>query len=216
MDRTGHGRCVSGKEAGGIARLLAEATPGLAGAAQEGKAVALPQLNRLSLCGSKVLIPTGNQTVNDPFSTGGPNYREFLYALTDFAGQSQNFDGNGPYFRIQPGGGDLLVGEPNPDGNLTTDKTGYAFTEHAAARRRAPAPGPSAEEARSALRQAASARRQLRRHRSADPDPGGGTMSRSRRTQPLEALSRDALASDPRAKQRHDRDHRPGPRRASR
>jgi ABC-type transporter Mla subunit MlaD len=119
---------VSGKEAGGIARLLAEATPGLAGAAQEGKAVALPQLNRLSLCGSKVLIPTGNETINDPFSTGGPNYREFLYTLTDFAGQSQNFDGNGPYFRIQPGGGNLLVGEPNPDGNLTTDKTGYAFT----------------------------------------------------------------------------------------
>ncbi len=119
---------VSGKEAGGIARLLAEATPGLAGAAQEAKAVALPQLNRLSLCGSKVLIPTGNQTIADPFSTGGPNYREFLYTLTDFAGQSQNFDGNGAYFRIQPGGGELLVAEPNPNGGQTTEKNGYAFT----------------------------------------------------------------------------------------
>jgi len=119
---------VSGKEAGGIARLLAEATPGLAGAAQEGKAVALPQLNRLSLCGSRVLLPTGEQTINDQFSTGGPNYREFFYALTDFAGQSQNFDGNGPYFRIQPGGGDILVGEPNPKGDQGTEKTGFAFT----------------------------------------------------------------------------------------
>jgi ABC-type transporter Mla subunit MlaD len=119
---------VSGKEAGGIARLLAEATPGLAGAAQEGKAVALPQLNRLSLCGSKVLIPTGNQTIGGQFSTGGPNYREFFYTLTDFAGQSQNFDGNGPYLRIQPGGGDVLVGESNPDGNLSTDKTAWGFT----------------------------------------------------------------------------------------
>jgi phospholipid/cholesterol/gamma-HCH transport system substrate-binding protein len=119
---------VSGKEAGGTARLLREATPGLAGAAKEGKAVALPQLNRLSLCGSKVLIPTGNQVAEDPFSTGQPNYREFMYSLTDFAGQSQNFDGNGAYFRIQPGGGNLLVGEPNPGGNLNTDKTGYAFT----------------------------------------------------------------------------------------
>ena len=63
---------VSGKEAGGIARLLREATPGLAGAAQEGKAVALPQLNRLSLCGSKVLIPTGNQVAEDPFSDSRP------------------------------------------------------------------------------------------------------------------------------------------------
>jgi phospholipid/cholesterol/gamma-HCH transport system substrate-binding protein len=119
---------VSGKEAGGIAKLLAEATPGLAGAAQEGKAVALPQLNRLSLCGSKVLLPTGEQTIGDQFSTGGPNYRELFYTLTDFAGQSQNFDGNGPYFRIQPGGGDILVGEPNPNGGQTTEKNGYAFT----------------------------------------------------------------------------------------
>jgi phospholipid/cholesterol/gamma-HCH transport system substrate-binding protein len=119
---------VSGKEGGGIARLLAEATPGLAGAAQQGKAVALPQLNRLSLCGSRVLLPTGEQTINDQFTTGGPNYREFFYALTDFAGQSQNFDGNGPYFRIQPGGGDILVGEPNPAGGQTTEKTGFAFT----------------------------------------------------------------------------------------
>jgi phospholipid/cholesterol/gamma-HCH transport system substrate-binding protein len=119
---------VSGKEAGGLAKLLAEAIPGLAGAAQEGKANALPQLNRLSLCGSKVLLPTGEQTINDQFSTGGPNYREFLYTLTDFAGQSQNFDGNGPYFRIQPGGGDILVGEPNPAGGQTTEKSGYAFT----------------------------------------------------------------------------------------
>jgi hypothetical protein len=75
-----------------------------------------------------VLIPTGDQTINDQFSTGGPNYREFFYALTDFAGQSQNFDGNGPYFRIQPGGGDILVGEPNPAGGQTTEKTGFAFT----------------------------------------------------------------------------------------
>jgi virulence factor Mce-like protein len=119
---------VSGKEAGGIARLLAEATPGLAGAAQEGKAVALPQLNRISLCGSQVLLPTGEQTITDQFSTGGPNYREFLYTLSNFAGQSQNFDGNGAYLRIQPGGGDLLVGEPNPGGNTDTDKTGWAYT----------------------------------------------------------------------------------------
>jgi phospholipid/cholesterol/gamma-HCH transport system substrate-binding protein len=119
---------VSGKEGGGLAKLVAEATPGLAGAAQEGKAVALPQLNRLSLCGSKVLLPTGEQTINDQFSTGGPNYREFLYTLTDFAGQGQNFDGNGPYLRIQPGGGELLVAEPNPEGGQTTEKNGYAFT----------------------------------------------------------------------------------------
>ena len=119
---------LSGKEAGGTARLLREATPGLAGAAQAGKAVALPQLNRISLCTSKVLVPTGNQVINDQFSTGQPNYREFLYSLTNFAGWGQGFDGNGPFLRVQPGGGNLLVEQKNPKGNLTTDKQDFAHT----------------------------------------------------------------------------------------
>ncbi len=119
---------LSGKEAGGTAKLLREATPGLAGAAQAGKAVALPQLNRISLCTTKVLVPTGNQVINDQFSTGGPNYREFLYSLTDFSGWGQNFDGNGPFLRVQPGGGNLLVEQKNPKGNLTTDKQDFAHT----------------------------------------------------------------------------------------
>jgi ABC-type transporter Mla subunit MlaD len=119
---------LSGKEAGGTAKLLREATPGLTGAAQAGKAIALPQLNRISLCTTKVLVPTGNQVINDQFSTGQPNYREFLYTLTDFAGWGQNFDGNGPFLRLQPGGGNLLVEQKNPAGNLSTDKRDYAHT----------------------------------------------------------------------------------------
>ncbi|HUC06922.1 MAG TPA: MlaD family protein [Solirubrobacterales bacterium] len=119
---------LSGREAGGTARLLREATPGLAGAAQAGKAVALPQLNRISLCASRVLVPTGNQVINDRFSTGQPNYREFLYTLADFSGWGQNFDGNGPFLRVQPGGGNILVEQKNPNGNLSTDKRDYAHT----------------------------------------------------------------------------------------
>jgi phospholipid/cholesterol/gamma-HCH transport system substrate-binding protein len=117
---------LSEKEAGGAVRLLAEATPGLAGAAQVGKELTLPQINRLSLCTSNVLVPTGNQTIEDQFSTGGPNYREFLYNLTNFAAAAQNFDGNGPFLRANVGGGPLLVGEPNPQGNLTSDGINYA------------------------------------------------------------------------------------------
>jgi virulence factor Mce-like protein len=119
---------LSGKEGGGVARLLAESTPGLAGAAQGGKEVALPQLNQLSLCTTKVLVPTANQTIDDRFSTGGPNYREFLYNLVNFAGFSQNYDGNGPYVRTQVGGGPILVGEPRPQGNPDTlsDQVNYA------------------------------------------------------------------------------------------
>jgi ABC-type transporter Mla subunit MlaD len=121
---------LSGKEGGGVARLLAESTPGLAGAAQAGKEVALPELNRLSLCTTKVMVPTGDQVINDRFSTGGPNYREFLYNLVNFAGFAQNYDGNGPYGRAQAGGGPVLVGEPNPEGNTDTlsDGINYAHT----------------------------------------------------------------------------------------
>jgi phospholipid/cholesterol/gamma-HCH transport system substrate-binding protein len=105
---------LSGKEGGGAAKLLAESTPGLAGAAQAGNEVALPQLNQLSLCTTKVLVPTSEETINDQFSTGGPNYREFWYLLADFAGASQNFDGNGPYVRAQGGGGPYILEEFNP------------------------------------------------------------------------------------------------------
>jgi ABC-type transporter Mla subunit MlaD len=120
---------LSGKEGGGVARLLAESTPGLAGAAQAGVETALPQLNQLSLCTTKVLVPLGNQVINDRFSTGGPNYREFLYNLVNFAAQGQNFDGNGPYFRIQGGGGSQLVGaDAGSKQELTSDQVNYAHT----------------------------------------------------------------------------------------
>ena len=121
---------LSGKEGGGVAKLLKESTPGLAAAAQAGKEVTLPQLNRLSLCTTKVMVPTGNQAIEDRFGTGGPNYREFLYTFANFAAAGQNFDGNGPYMRAQVGGGPLLVGEPNPVGNPHTfsDQINYSHT----------------------------------------------------------------------------------------
>jgi phospholipid/cholesterol/gamma-HCH transport system substrate-binding protein len=116
---------LSGKEAGGVARLLRESTPGLAGSAQAGKANTIPQINRISLCTSRVFVPTGNQTIEDGFKTG-PNYREFFYYLANFSGMTQNFDGNGHYIRVQPGGGGTLVKLENPSGNLKTDKQDWA------------------------------------------------------------------------------------------
>jgi phospholipid/cholesterol/gamma-HCH transport system substrate-binding protein len=121
---------LSGKEAGGDVKLLQQSTPGLAGAALAGKKVTLPQINQLSLCTSKVMVPTGNEVINDRFSTGGPNYREFLYNLVNFAGMAQNFDGNGPYARAQAGGGPVLVGEPDPAApkELPAEQVNYAHT----------------------------------------------------------------------------------------
>jgi ABC-type transporter Mla subunit MlaD len=105
---------LSEKEAGGAVKLLAEATPGLAGATQAGKAIALPQLNQLSQCTTKVLVPTSEEPIEDQFSDGGPNYRDFWRLLSNFASASQNFDGNGPYVRAQAGGGPYLLEEFNP------------------------------------------------------------------------------------------------------
>jgi ABC-type transporter Mla subunit MlaD len=119
---------LSAKELGGTARLLRETTPGLAGSAQVGKAITIPQLNRISLCTSRVIVPTGNQVIEDQFSTGQPSYREFLYTLANFAGWGSNFDGNGPYVRVQPGGGNVLVEAEAPEGNLTTDRRVFAHT----------------------------------------------------------------------------------------
>jgi phospholipid/cholesterol/gamma-HCH transport system substrate-binding protein len=121
---------LSAREAGGVARLLRESTPALAGAALVSKRTTVPAINQLSVCTTKVMVPTMDQTINDRFSTGGPNYREFLYNLVNFAGMAQNFDGNGPYARAQVGGGPVLVGEPNPKGNQDTlsDAINYAHT----------------------------------------------------------------------------------------
>jgi ABC-type transporter Mla subunit MlaD len=119
---------LSGKEGGGVAKLLAESTPALAGAAVVSKRNTVPQINRLSVCTTKVMVPTGNEVINDRFSTGGPNYREFLYNLVNFASQAQNFDGNGPYFRLQGGGGGVLVGEGNPSAPQGSEKVQYART----------------------------------------------------------------------------------------
>ncbi|MBS1889643.1 MAG: MCE family protein [Actinobacteria bacterium] len=109
---------LSEKEAGGTARLLAESTPGLAGAAQAGRSLTLPQTNQLSLCTTKVLVPTSEQPINDRFGDGGPNYRDFWRSLSDFASAGQNFDGNGPYVRAQGGGGPYLLEELNPAAEL--------------------------------------------------------------------------------------------------
>lgn len=99
---------VSSAEAGAIARLLRRATPGLAGASRAGIDT-IRQMNRLGLCTSEVLVPTGDQEIRDRFGTGGPNYREFFYAASNIAGESQNFDGNGAFLRLQAGGGGVPV-----------------------------------------------------------------------------------------------------------
>lgn len=122
---------LSGREGGGVAKLLREATPGLAGAAQGGKAKALPQLNQIGACTTRVIVPTGNQVINDQFSTGGPNYREFFYYLVNFAGITQNFDGNGHYLKVAPAAGDVLTEIENPASRIPTDQRVFTYSVEA-------------------------------------------------------------------------------------
>jgi len=75
----------------------------------------LPQLRYLGLCLSKTLIPTGSQVIEDgSFGNGQKAVREFLYAAVNVAGESQNFDGNGRFVRVMPGGGALNIGTDDP------------------------------------------------------------------------------------------------------
>jgi phospholipid/cholesterol/gamma-HCH transport system substrate-binding protein len=70
----------------------------------------LRRVDRVSRCALDVLLPTLNEKIDDgPLSTGIPNYEEFFQAMVGLTGESQNFDGNGPYTRLQPGGGGATV-----------------------------------------------------------------------------------------------------------
>jgi phospholipid/cholesterol/gamma-HCH transport system substrate-binding protein len=92
------------------------------------------QLGLFARCANDTLIPTGNAVVpnngTDAFSTGSPNYQEFLYAAVNFAGISQNFDGNGPFLRVQ-GGGSVIpnvttLRADNPGQGTTNPLWGYS------------------------------------------------------------------------------------------
>jgi phospholipid/cholesterol/gamma-HCH transport system substrate-binding protein len=112
------GLLLTDGELGGIARMLKNASPGLAATAA-GSRQAFPETSKLSLCTSQVLIPAGDVVITaDGFSTGQPNYRELFYGTVQLAGESQGFDGNGPYVRFQTGGGEELVHNQNPTGGF--------------------------------------------------------------------------------------------------
>jgi phospholipid/cholesterol/gamma-HCH transport system substrate-binding protein len=66
----------------------------------------LPQVDLANRCFINVILPTGDEKIDDGFlTTGLENYKEFWQAMTGLSGESQNFDGNGQYTRFQTGGG---------------------------------------------------------------------------------------------------------------
>jgi hypothetical protein len=126
-------RLLGKNELAFIANELRKAAPGAGVATSDGKGL-FSQIDLLSRCVDDVLLPTGDVVLSDsgvgvepPFSpfnfeTGVPNYKEFMYAATGLAGETQNFDGNGPYIRFQTGGGGVDTVGDQPSGGFRNDK----------------------------------------------------------------------------------------------
>jgi phospholipid/cholesterol/gamma-HCH transport system substrate-binding protein len=73
-------------------------------------AALLRQVDLLSRCGTKVLIPTANARIEDgPRTAGTSVFAEFLSATVGANGAAQTFDGNGFMLRGHPGGGGTPV-----------------------------------------------------------------------------------------------------------
>jgi phospholipid/cholesterol/gamma-HCH transport system substrate-binding protein len=96
---------VSPAELGGLVDDLQPAVSDLAATIAIAPEL-LSQLDLVDRCALRVVLPTANTVIDDPpFSTGLESYKEFFLSLVGLTGESQNFDGNGPYTRFQPGGG---------------------------------------------------------------------------------------------------------------
>jgi len=96
---------VGEKELRGLARNLRSATPALAQLAKTGTSV-LTKVRELSSCTSNVLVPTGNDQIQDKaFPTHGPVYQDLGKFLPGLAGESRGFDGNGQFFKVLGTGG---------------------------------------------------------------------------------------------------------------
>ena len=121
------------EELGGLVKNLRIATPELAAGTYNLTGL-LRQLQLTSTCVTEVLDPTGDVVINDQFSTGASNFREFFYGAAAQAGEGSNFDGNGSFLRIQPAGGpiqastDIPGGFPGVPGISPPDNVNYGNT----------------------------------------------------------------------------------------
>jgi phospholipid/cholesterol/gamma-HCH transport system substrate-binding protein len=89
----------------GLARRLRSATPPLTQLAVSSTA-ALGELRALASCTSNVIVPTGNDKIEDKaFPTHGPVYQDIAKFLPGLAGESRSFDANGQWFKVLGTGG---------------------------------------------------------------------------------------------------------------
>jgi len=120
---------LSSAELGGTVKLLSPITSNTAQAvAQQVKL--LPIGNDLAKCFAYKFLPTGNTVISDKGAgydfnpTNQEAYKEFWYSLVGLAGESQNYDGNGQFLRLQTGGAQTQNGGP---GGLKFDNIDFGF-----------------------------------------------------------------------------------------
>jgi phospholipid/cholesterol/gamma-HCH transport system substrate-binding protein len=101
-------KLVAPNELRGLAEDLRPASRDLAQLVNTSSSL-FPQANRLARCVADVLLPTGDVPIQDEFTTGQPNYREFAYTLVGLAGEGANSDANGSFVHFQPGGGATTI-----------------------------------------------------------------------------------------------------------
>jgi phospholipid/cholesterol/gamma-HCH transport system substrate-binding protein len=100
-------RLLSHRELGALLDSLTPAVDQTASALASTKAF-VRSADQLARCFDNVLIPTGNQVIQDPpIGTGRALYQELFQSAVGLAGASQNFDGNGRYVRSLAGGGSV-------------------------------------------------------------------------------------------------------------
>ena len=97
-------------ELGGLLSSLSPAVDNTAVAVKDTTSL-IASAATLSKCFSKVLVPTGNETITADSSppNGLSIYQQLFQSAVGLAGATQNFDGNGRYVRATVGGGGTQI-----------------------------------------------------------------------------------------------------------
>ncbi len=96
---------VRNDELRGLSRDLRTATPGLASFAKTSVPL-LGELRTLASCTNEVLVPFGNDTLQDKaFPANGRVFEEIPKSLVGLAGESRSTDANGQWFKVLGTGG---------------------------------------------------------------------------------------------------------------
>jgi len=96
-------------ELGGITQDMKAFAPDL-NRVIEGQSQIVPIVDDSALCGTRVILPTLYEKLDDgKLSSGLPNYQELWHAFVGFGAGGQNLDGNGFLAHLFAGAGDTVV-----------------------------------------------------------------------------------------------------------